>query len=247
MIEINRNNNKIIIKPDYEKQNISLTINEKLIDRDGTLNSKNQFMAPLKKTGVQLDEEQAHQIRLWKDDFNRINFENDIGKEKQIKDKICEKISFKYHNYLTQKYVSCEDHITLSNGDRVYSDDFKDIRSQILNLTDEDRREIGIKTEDDIWQDVKITVQVREFLVSCNWKHSQEAKKKAEETKSKNDKQKKEEEAKFSEILSLAKETGEKQVLKTSSCIADDGNLVISTTYILPDGKEKTSYFHDGD
>lgn len=49
------------------------------------------------------------------------------------------------------------------------------------------------------------------------------------------------------ELITKAKATGEKQLLKTESYLARDGNLILQYYYINEEGEISTNNYYDGD
>lgn len=248
-IEINRNGNKIEIIPDFEKKGISMKINEKQI-YGCSLNSKNQFLNSYKKIGVQLTEEQAEQIRIWRKEFDALQKQEDEIKRSEIKDKTVEMVNFKFNNYMTERYIHTES-VSLSNHKDVYSEEGYEIMDALRSLSFEDLDKLGIERKDDIWQEITLTEEDKKFILEQGAKNQAETKKEIEkretERKEKKEAQEQKAKAKRAEMLEKAKETGEKQIFKTQSVLLDDGNLLFKYTWIHPDGSISTSEFYDGD
>jgi hypothetical protein len=246
-IKIERNNKLVVIKPNYDTKGISLTVDGKELTRNGRLNrEKKQFLAVSKKVGVQLNKNQFETVEFWLSEFRELRKKEDQEKIKSIQDKKCEKLSFKFHHYLTQRFVNTES-ILLSDGSYTYSDDSKRLMGALNQLSHEQLAEIGIRTEDDIWQDVIITDEVRTFIDNCITERTKEINEKIAKDQEKKQKAKKEAELSLKDKMRIAEETKEKQIIGNSSFIGDDGNLVICTKYVLPNGIIKTDCFHDTD
>jgi hypothetical protein len=247
-IEINRNGNKIEIIPDFEKNGIRTFINgEQHILME--LNRKNQWVNTYKKIGVQLTEEQAEQIRTWNKTFDEKIEEENEAKRAEIKNQPVKQLSFKYGNYLMEKYIHTEN--VQINGEYVYSDEGNEIRDALFSLSLEELDKLGIERIEGIWQEIILTDEMKKFILergAINQVETRKEMEKIEKVKTeRKEKREQEAERKKAETLEKAVKTGEKQLLNTSSALADDGNLILIYKYIYPDGKIKTEEFYDGD
>lgn len=248
-INITRNGNEIEIAPDFEKRTIITKINGKKY-RGLKLNDKNQFVSTIRKIGVQLTEEQAQQIKNWKNEFDVLIQKEDEEKISEIKNKEVKTLKFKFHNYLTEKYMHTE-YVELSNHENVYSEEGLKIMSALKRLSLEQLEKIGIERKDDIWQEISLSDENKKFILNQGTINEVEIngemekiEKRKEEIKSIKEK---EAEIKKAKMLKKAIETGEKQLLSTSSVLADDGNLILIYTYIHSDGSISKEEFYDGD
>ena len=247
-INITRNGNNVEIAPDFEKKSIITQINNKKY-RGLKLNNKNQFVSTYQKIGVQLNENQAEEIKNWIKEFDSLRVQENEEKLKEIKNKEVKVLQFKFHNYLIERYIHTEN--VQINGEYIYSDEGNKIIEALHNLTLEQLDKIGIKRTDDIWQKVTLTDEDKKFILAQGENNRVETEREIErinkEKMEKEEQRKKETEIKKTEMLKKAIKTGEKQVLNSSSALADDGNLIIITEYIHPDGHVEKSEFYDGD
>lgn len=247
-IEINRNGNNIEITPDFEKRTIKTDVNGKIY-HGLKLNDKNQFLSKVQKIGVQLDEQQAEAIRTWIETFKEQQQKENEEKLREIKNKPVETLSFKYGNYLMDKYTHTES--VFVDGKAVYSDEGYEIMEMVQRLGHEDLDKLGIERREGIWQEIKLTTKMKKFIMEQGAINEAEVKKEMEKIEEKRRERKEaqelEAEAKKAEMLKKAKATGEKQIFKTQSVLLDDGNLLFKYTWVHPDGSISTSEFYDGD
>lgn len=248
-IEIERNGNKVVIAPIFEKKGIVMTVNGKEY-RNLELNSKNQFVSTYQKIGVQLNNEQVEQIKKWKNEFAALRKQEDEEKRAEIKNKPVRELSFKFHNYMTEKYVHTEK-VQLSTGKYVYSNEGYEIMDAILSLSLDELEKLGIERRDDVWSEITLSDEDKEFILkqgAINKAESEKVIEKIEKDREEKMKAKKlEAEKKKAEALKEAIKTGEKQVIDMKSVMAEDGNLILIYEYIHPDGSTSKSEFYDGD
>jgi hypothetical protein len=246
-IKIERNGNTIEITPDFERKGVSMKINGEQI-YGCSLNSKNQYRNS--SIGVQLDENQAEQIRNWKNEINKLKEKEDEAKRAEIKNKPVKMLKFKFHNYGIERYMHTES-VELSNHKKAYSDEGIEIMNAVRRLTPEQLDKIGIKQEDGVWQEVTLTDEDKKFILEQGAINEAETEKEIakieKERKERREAREQKAKAKKAETLKKAIETGKKQALHTESIILNDGNLLLKYTWIHPDGSISTSEFYDGD